>query len=54
MSMTKVFFHFLSMRIMPWAEKSIPEKTVVYVRGKHCGLPGLMQTSQNGFPHTWD
>ncbi len=31
------------------SEKSIPEKRVLYVHGKHCGLPGLpgsMQTSQ--------
>ena len=40
-------------------EKSIPEKRVLYVRGKHCGLPGFgfpgsMQTSQKeeiGFTH---
>ncbi len=53
---------------MPWVncnskasinKKSIPEKRVVYVRGKHCGLPGFgfpgsMQTSQKeeiGFTH---
>ncbi len=36
-------------------EKSIPEKRVLYVRGKHCGLPGLpglMQTSHKEDIHT--
>ncbi len=41
------------------SEKSIPGKRVLYVRGKHCGLPGFgfpgsMQTSQKeeiGFTH---
>ncbi len=48
-------------KILRWAliipEKSIPEKRVLYVRCKHCGLPGFgfpgwMQTSQKEDVHT--
>ncbi len=33
-------------------DKGIPEKIVLYVRGKHCGLPGLPGSMQTEDFHT--